>query len=202
MSKEKSYIGENSVALSIVPYMKEILHKEYRYVTPIIPWMTREGSNISKLLHRKESFKIFGVFPRRPKLVIDSDEITFKINSQIIASANIGLKYGVPIIAGCPLVRNFWELSSNIKIIWTRIDLDDKEDLFITIKGSNILAHQLSMFNNNQEILSFIDKNTKFFSLENALEVFKQINMANSGFNYYPRFGFGGIYKPIYFLLK
>ena len=202
MSEAKSFIGEYSIGLSIVPYMKEILHEKYAYVTPISPWMTREGSNISKLLHRNDSFKIFGIFPRRPKLITDCGEIEFKINAQIIAKANVGLKYGIPIIAGCPLVRNFWELSSNIKLIWTRIDSEVNEDLFLTIKESDILAPALSLFNNNQEILDYIDKNAKLFSIEDALVAFRQINMTNSGFYNYPRFGFGGLYKAIYFLLK
>ncbi len=59
MKKATSFIGEHTVELTIVPILKKILKQEYEFVTPIYPWMTREGGSISKYLHRNEKCKIF-----------------------------------------------------------------------------------------------------------------------------------------------
>ena len=204
MNDAKSFLGEYSIGLSIAPCIKEILHKRYKYVTPIFPWVTREGSNISKNLHRNDRFKIFGIFPRRPKLTSGGEDIEFKINSEVLAGANSGLKLGIPLIAGCPLVKNFWELSDNPRFIWIRLNLDKKDDFLFKIKEGETFTPPLSriLFNTNQEILDYIDVKTKLFSIEEALKAFREIKMTSMNIPYIPRFGFSSTYKPIYFLLK
>lgn len=54
----------------------------------------------------------------------------------------------------------------------------------------------------SSNILNYINEYAKLFSIDEALNSFKEINMKSMNFEFYPRFGFGGIYKPIYFLLK
>jgi hypothetical protein len=61
MKKATSFIGEHTAELSIVPVLKTILHNEFEFVTPIFPWMTREGGIISKHLHKNEKFKILEI---------------------------------------------------------------------------------------------------------------------------------------------
>ncbi len=204
MSEAKSFIGEYSIGLSLVPYIKEILHEEYEFVTPIFPWMTREGSNISKDLHRNDQFKIFGIYPRRPKLTLDSEDLEFKINAHIIAGAYGGLKLGIPIIAGCPLVKNFWELSNNIKFLLIRLDLDKNSDFLFKIKKGETFKPALSriLFNKNHEILDYINEKAKLFSIEQAIKAFKEVKMKSMNWASYPRFGFSGGYKPFYFLIR
>lgn len=204
MSEAKSFIGEYSIGLSLVPYIKEILHEEYEFVTPIFPWLTREGSNISKYLHRNDQFKIFGIYPRRPKLAFESEDLEFKINAHIIDGAHSGLKLGIPIIAGCPLVKNFWELSNKIKFLWIRLDLDNNNDFLFKIKKSETFNPALSriLFNKNHEILDYINENANLLSIELAIEAFKEVKMATISAPFYSGFLFGGGYKPIYFLLK
>jgi hypothetical protein len=204
MSEAKSFIGEYSVGLSIVPCIKEVLHEKYKYVTPIFPWATREGSNISKYLHRSDYFQILGLFPRRPKLTSESEDIEFKINVQVIAGAYCGLKLGIPIIAGCPLVKNFWELSDNPRFIWIRLELNKNADFMIKIKEKESLTPVLAniLFNKNQDILDYINEKAKFFSIEQALKAFREVKMATLNLPFHSRFVFGGVYKPIYFLLK
>jgi len=204
MSEAKSFIGEYSVGLSIVPCIKEILHEKYEYVTPIFPWMTREGSNISKFLHRSDQFRILGIFPRRPKLTSDSEDIEFKINAQIIAGAYGGLELGIPIIAGGPLVKNFWELSNNPRFIWIRLELKKNDDFLIKIKETECFTPALTkiLFNKNQEILDYLNEKAKLFSIEEALDAFREVKMITMNFPFHSRFLFGSVYKPIYFLLK
>jgi hypothetical protein len=203
MSKATSFLGEYSIGLSIVPVIKELLQTEYRFVTAIFPWMTREGSNISKVLHKTDQFKIFGVYPRRPKLKYECEDIEIKLNGQIIAGALQGADIGIPIIAGCPLVKNFWEFSENPNFLWINLALDIYNDVeFIIEKGKDISPELSSKLLEKQDILNFIIERAKLFSIEEAVNAFREINMKSMNLNLYPRFGIGGVYKPIYFLLK
>jgi hypothetical protein len=204
MIKEKSFIGEYSVGLSMVLSLKVILHERYRYVTPIFPWITREGSNISKYIHTNDQFRIFGIYPRRPKLTQDKTDIEFKFNQQILNGANRGLKLGLPIIAGCPIVRNFWELSDNPIFLWIKVGLSGTEEFSFKVVGDspNFTGLSNDLLLHDQEILSFIDLHSKIFSIQHSIEAFKEISRDSLGVPYYSRFVFGGIYKPIYFLLK
>lgn len=204
MNKAISFLGEYTIGLSIAPTIKELLHKEYKFITPIFPWMTREGSNISKHLHKNDQFKIFGVYPRRPKLHSDSTDIEIKINANIILGALEGIKQGIPIIAGCPLVTNFWELSDNPKFVWIKLNLETIDDLQIKLEKNEPFPSAFSnlFFSENQYILNYINEHAKMISIDEALNSFREINMKSMNSEFYPRFGFGGTYKPIYFLLK
>jgi hypothetical protein len=204
MSNSKSFIGEHSIGLSIVPIVKAFLHEKYEFVIPIFPWMTREGTTMSMNLHRNDQFKAFGIYARRPKLNYGNDDIELKINGQVFAGACGGLNLGIPIIAGCPLVKNFWELSENPKFIWIRLDMCKNEDIIFQIKHGVNYSSTLSdiLFFEKHEILDYISENSKFLSIKNALMAFKEINRISMNMDFYPRFGFGGVYKPIYFLLK
>lgn len=204
MVKEKSFIGEYSVGLSMVLPLKNILHERYRCATPIFPWITREGSNISKYIHKNDLFRIIGIYPRRPKLVQDKTDIEFKFNQQIINGANCGLQLGIPIIAGCPIVRNFWELSDNPKFLWINLGLSGRNEFSVKVESGvpNFIGLSNDLLLHDQEFLSIIDLHSKIFSIQDAINVFKEISRESLRVPYYSRFVFGGTYKPIYFLLK
>lgn len=204
MKKAISFLSESSIGLSIAPIVKEWLNEEYKYVTPIAPWMTREGSTISKYIHRDDKFKIFGIYPRRPKLHFENEDIEIKISSRIIASAKKSIESGVPIIAGCPLVRNFWELSDNPDYLWLKLDTYTNDDLYFSINKSHDFSPMLSsiQLKGKREILTYIRNNAKEHNIYEALMIFRENNISNMFPEYYHSFVFGGSYKPIYFLLK
>lgn len=207
MKKATSFIGEHTVELTIVPILKKILQKKYEFVTPIFPWMTREGSNISKYLHKNEKFKIFGLYPRRPKFTIsDKENIYLKISEQIILGAQSGLALGIPIIAGLPLVKNFWELGNNPQCLWMKLVFEANENLDFKMKFDGTLSLDIELskkvFQKENEILNYINENTKSFEINEALEAFRKIKMDSINMGFYSSFAFMGGYKPIYFLLK
>lgn len=204
MRNATSFIGEHSIELAIVPILKKLLHKRYEFVTPIFPWMTREGSNISMYLHKNDQFQILGVYPRRPKVVSENEDFYFKINAQVVAGAFSGMNLGIPIIAGCPLVKNFWELGKKPDFVWIKLDFDITDDLQIQIRQEEPFEPALSkiILSAKHEILNYVIDNARFFTIDKALTAFREINMKSMNSDYYPRFGFGSIYKPIYFLLK
>lgn len=207
MKKATSFIGEHTIELTIVPKLKEILKLKYEFVIPIFPWMTREGGNISKYLHQNETFYIFGLYPRRPKIKIsDKENIYLKINEQIIIGAQSGLAAGIPIIAGLPLVKNFWELDNNPQCLWINLDFEEEENLEFKIKPDEALNLDTELskkiFQKENTILNYIEDHAKSFEINEAMNAFRKIKMDSMNMGGHSSFAFMGGYKPIYFLLK
>ncbi|WP_162415276.1 hypothetical protein [Cyclobacterium roseum] len=207
MSKVTSFIGEHTVELTIVPMFKKILEEEFEFVVPIFPWMTREGGIISQLVHKNDEFKIIGLYPRRPKLSTkEADSIFIKISEQIILGARSGQVQGIPIIGGLPLVRNFWELSNNPECLWLNLDFEKGAKLEYQIKFENSFKPEKPLsekvLTSYNEIHQLINKKSRIFDINNAIEAFRKIKMESMNLDFYSRFAYMGGYKPIYFLLK
>ncbi len=206
MKMPTSFIGEHTVGLAICPILKEILHKKYELVTPIFPWMSREGGSVSKHLHEKDKFKIIGLYPRRPKISLgDTENIYLKINEQILLGAQTALGIGVPIIAGIPLVRDFWNLGAFPKCLWIKLDFKHFEDkefrigLTTTESASDELTRKLLT---EYQILEYLSATSKTFDIANALDAFREIKMKSMNLKSYSSLAYMGGYKPIYFLIK
>jgi len=133
-----SFINEHSVEFYIVPYLKNELEKSFKYVAPVFPWLNRETSKISKILHGNDRFHILVVFPRRPKLTInDSKEIFITINSEVLEFKNIANQYDIPIILSCPIASNFWELSKCSNFVWLEINDQQPDEYLKLVQSSN-----------------------------------------------------------------
>ncbi|WP_192350362.1 hypothetical protein [Algoriphagus sp. Y33] len=207
MSKATSFVGEHTVELTIVPILKNILEKEFNFVVPIFPWMTREGGSISKLIHKHDEFKIIGLYPRRPKLVTpETDILVLKISHQIIFGAKSGKSLGIPIIGGIPLVRNFWELCHKPDCLWLNLDFDANEQLEYEIPLDKINQPNEPIskrtFKSESEIIQLIKETAITFDITKAINAFGKIKMDSMNLDFYSSFAYMGGYKPIYFLLK
>lgn len=206
--KATSFIGEHTAEFALVPTLKLILQKRYKYVTPIYPWMTREGSNISALIHKDDKFKTVGLYPRRPKIHPQTKNTIFvKLNSEIICGAKFGKENGLPIIAGCPLSQNLWELGQTPECMWIKLDFEQPvtKELEIDLAKNCSVNRELykMVFWNETKIHDYIDKIAKTFDLCTAIEAFRNIKMESSR-SMIGAYGLAlmGGYKPVYFLLK
>lgn len=206
MKKATSFVGEYSVGLAIAPLLKEILHKEYEFVTPIFPWMSREGAIISKYLHQKDKFFIIGFYPRRPKILLSDNNMYLKINEQVILGARLGQSLGIPIIAGYPIVRDFWELGKSPRCLWAKLDFNSVKNMEFVIEyekaKSNDVELSEKIFHDENEMLKYFSTIVEPFDIDNALEAFKRIKMVSINSQLCSSFVYMGGYKPIYFLLK
>ena len=111
-----SFISEHSAELSLVPHLKMELEKHFNTVAPVFPWFNREASKISRQVHNNDRFKILVLFPRRPKLDHSENKNVFiTINEDLLNFKNFASTHDIPVIAGCPISTNFWELSKCIK---------------------------------------------------------------------------------------
>lgn len=207
MNSVTSFIGEHTIELTIVPILKKILEVEFEYVVPVFPWMTREGGNLSRQIHKDDKFQILGLYPRRPKFSMNSDELTYlKISNQIIFGAISGQEVGIPIIGGLPLVRNLWDLSNEPNCLWFNLDFNVNEPLEYQIKIDDDLEFDKYLTNrllrSNSEIFEVVRKHAKTFNIINAMSAFRKIKMDSMNLDFYSSFAYMGGYKPVYFLLK
>ncbi len=207
MAKATSYICEHTAEYTLVPTLKNILRRKFESVTPIFPWITREGGNTSFRLHGHEKFKILGLYPRRPKLnPANYENIIVKVNEQILFGAKSGLEYGIPIIAGCPIASDFWELGKDPNCLWINLESISMEKFEIELELDNssysITKFPECAFQSEEDILTYIDDIAETTDLITALEAIKTIKMQSKGIEFYYSMAFMGGYKPVYFLLK
>lgn len=197
-----SFFSEHTAEYVLIPRLTNILKQQFEVVIPIFPWLTREGSNLSKTIHRNDKFKVIGLYPRRPKINLTDHRILIKINSEFLAGANEASRINIPMIAGCPLARNLWELNEYTKCVW--IQLTEKTKHFYNVEysdktpsGYKILQND-EVLKNDDEILNFINNGSKKLDFECLIQAFKTIK-EHSPTVYF--MGFGS-YKPVYFLLR
>jgi hypothetical protein len=202
MKPYNSFVSEHTIEYVLVPQLIKILRQQYKVVVPIYPWITKEGSNLSKAIHKNDLFKMIGLFPRRPKfLETDNNKIFIKINLELLESYQEASKFNVPLIAGCPLIRNLWELEDEIECVWINLNVwaNDSFLLETSIDLANDKKHPNSFFESDKMILDYFNENCKSLNFNQALDIIKTLK--NSGVNKLRSF-FGTIYKPTYFLLK
>lgn len=117
-----SYISEHSAEYYLVPALKNILQEQYSHIATVFPWISREFSNISKYLHKEDRFHVLVMFPRRPKINAPDDcEVYITINEELDDFNKVGKEKGVPVIAGCPMAVNFWDLSNCNNYAWINL---------------------------------------------------------------------------------
>ena len=63
MNEAKSFISEHTAEYILIPKLKNILQRRFCIVTPIFPWATREGSNLSNQIHKSDRIRVVGLFP-------------------------------------------------------------------------------------------------------------------------------------------
>lgn len=197
-----SFICEHTAEYILIPRLTDILKQKFKVVVPIYPWLTREGNNLSKSIHRQDKFKIVGFYPRRPKINLKNHKILIKINNEFLNGAKEASRINIPMIAGCPLARNLWELNEDTKCIW--IKLTDNTRSFYNIECVDEIPTEYKVIqreeilNTNHDILNFVINGSKELDFENLIQAIQTIR-AHSSTVYF--MGFGS-YKPVYFLLK
>lgn len=190
-----SYICEHTAEFSLVPALKAILHREYDLITPVFPWLNREGGNLSKSLHRDDSFKLLAMFARRPKLdYADSRSLCLTINGELEEFAVLAEENGIPVIAGCPIASDFWELGRAEAFIWLRLGRQTFDQYLISI--SDLSQGYSSSLLDESGLLRLVRESASVQSVLGFRDFLHESRQTfSTGF-------FGAQYKPVYFLMK
>ncbi|MBU0525988.1 MAG: hypothetical protein KKC24_20655 [Gammaproteobacteria bacterium] len=187
MDEAKSFLSEHTVEFSLVLAIKKLLIDQFEFAVPIYPWMGRELGKLSKLIHGGESFRVLAIFPRRPKLTAKfSDGISIKVNYELYEFEEKCREFGIPVIIGCPLVYNLWELGNTPQIVWFNLAGLNEGMINVTgegaigIGGDGILdlvqEARVLCFSDFDKFLRYVKKDSYSF--------------------------YGSTYKPFYFLIK
>jgi len=189
-----SYISEHSAEYYLVPELKKILERNFRFVVPLFPWITRELSNISLALHKNDKFQALAMFPRRPKLS-ESDPLKIYItfNSKLEEFKRFGEEHGVPVIAGCPAASNFWQLSIGSNFRWLQIGHHDLTSYLNSL--DELEAINSPSLLNQSDIIELIENSQMhdFMSFKEFLRGSRDLQ---------PYSFYGPQYKPVFFFCK
>lgn len=197
-----SFISEHTAEYILIPKLTQILKQKFELVVPIFPWMTREGNNLSKSIHGQDSFKIVGFYPRRPKINLAENKILVKINSEFLEGAKEASRMKIPMLAGCPLVKSFWELSEETQCIWIKLNGETKSLYQIEYNREKstefMISDSIGVLEKDEDILNFVTTYCDTYDFESLIQAIQTIREHSSTVYF---MGFGS-YKPIYFLLS
>ncbi len=206
MPEPISYICERSAEYVLIPELVRKFRERYSFVTPIYPWMTREGSRFSREQNAGAEFRVLGVYARRPKfLKLNDNLIHVKINQEIVVSAAVGRSLGIPMIAGCPLARNIKELGSCSDYIW--VDLKNipssEGDFTILVDGISQYEGCYSdyVIGDLEDVLEAVELEARCLDFNTLIDSIKNISTAGKGGGVYHPFAYMGGYKAVYLLM-
>ena len=200
-----SVFCEHTAEFVLIPRIKRVLADCYEKVVPIYYWKTREGSLLSKEIHKYYKVRTLAVFPRRAKIKrLQPTTIFGKINKELIEFAKLSRSRGIPAIAGWPIVSTIDELDDSKQPVYLNLSEQYNEEFIFEIDISTLdfvsvdPASVLVEFISEEEIPNIIGSSGYQMDWENALEVINELRMSvRHNFFYMP---FGG-YKPVYMLI-
>lgn len=207
MSNPTSYVCERSVEYMLLPNIMISLRKQFDSVVAIYPWITREGGVLSRNLHGHTSYRVLSVYARRPKLYSEADRrVKFKFNEKIIRGAGLAKFYGIPAIAGCPVARNFHELSVCQSFLWSDLSTFSEEEIDLTIEidqeGHIPKPHQKHFLHSVESVSELVVSSAKPMTFFDFLEAVREVEAGSKGYVEYSSMLFRGGYKPVYILLS
>jgi len=181
-----SFISEHTAEFVLVPKMKAVLESRFSTVVPIFPWLSREFGRRGKTFYGFSEFFVLALFPRRPK-ISDQGDIFVTVNGELSAYKEIGLRYGISVMAGCPKAATLWELASCDTCVWLDVDSSYRYLENIDLLEGKILSDKDIVNSASQGKVHTMD------TLEDFIRETRYVLPA--GF-------FGARYKPVYFLIS
>lgn len=202
MKGYSSFVSELTIEYLLIPALTKILKQQYTSVIPVFPWLTREGSKMSKNIHQDHEFRVIGLYPRRPKLDLNNQSTLYvKVKDDFFDGVETASKVNIPLIVGCPLIKSLWDLDNEPECLWIKVDgtttNKDYELPFDIEKGCYDLTSLTNKFNSSIDLLNFITEKSDLLSFAGAINAFKTIR--DAGKHGLPWFNSSP--KQVYFLL-
>lgn len=199
-NKYTGFFSEHTAEYLLVSRLKNIIGKEFMFVTPVFPWLSREGGSLAQYLHRDDRLFVIGFYPKRPKFSIDSAKIQLKVNEEFFLGSKEGRKLGIPIILGCVIARDLWELNDNAQFIWLNLDNREYGQFeFVSNSEGKVSKSDLEAnesFMSEAAVINLIRKNCVKLSYKGFIDGSRRVK-DQSPYHY-----MGGAYRPVYMLIK
>jgi hypothetical protein len=199
-------MSEHTAEYVLVPDLARRLSPHFHAIIPIFFWSTREGNATARKLMSNMSVRLVTAFPRRPKISRSgANQITMKVNQELLSYARVSADAGIPVFAGMPLVASLSTLRVESSCCW--FDLKEfssaDRDYFVAVTPdgtipSNHPPHELSPQPlNNLQIIACVSQSL-VLPWDDAIESLREIRFRTpeSGC-----FSFFGGYKPFHFVL-
>lgn len=198
-----SFYSEKTAEYSLVPVFSNLL-SPLGVVAPIYYWKTREGNNISNILHSKEEVYIVAFFARRPKIdPYNIDNLYMKINSTLFEFSEKAAEFSIPVFCGLPLTTNIFELN-NSKCSWFYLEPNlIYEDICIWFENKQCKDNKIFPLSQS-EILDIVKNKSKAIPWSSAIEIINELHRQPNphGHKPYPWWIRNWQYKPMYFIIK
>jgi hypothetical protein len=135
--KPIGFMSENTAAYALMPDLVSHLSAHHRRIIPLRFSSTREGARTADESMGDRRVKVLAAYARRPKVTHAGDEtILIKLNSLLFASARAGAGFGIPVLAGVPLVSSLLHLSIGVPCAWFLLEPVEQADTEFNIRLS------------------------------------------------------------------
>lgn len=130
-----AFMCERTAEYALVPALAKILQRDYKAAFPFWFSSTREGSAVADL---PASFRLLAAFARRPKVLVSGDRVvTVKFGHMLFEVARKARSFGIPVLAGVPLVSALEGLAHTPECWWFLIrDHSGNRDDVVHISSS------------------------------------------------------------------
>lgn len=138
--KPKGFMSEHTAEYALVSNLIAHLADCFPRVIPMCFWSTREGARIAEESMGGHRVRVVAAFARRPKVLRSGQpSILVKINAQLFVGAAEGSEFGIPVLAGVPLVASLSDFTIGVPCSWFYIapnspDRNDYE-FFLPVSG-------------------------------------------------------------------
>ena len=115
-SRPIAFMCERTAEYVLIPALARILRRNYKTILPFGFSANREGSAVATVPAR---LRLLATFARRTKVLASGDrEITVKFNQVLFEVARKAQDFGIPVLAGVPLVSALEDLADTPECSW------------------------------------------------------------------------------------
>jgi hypothetical protein len=191
-------MSEHSAEYALVPDLARRLAPSFPESIPLFFWSSREG-RVTTLATNEQRVKIVIAFARRPKVDRRNPNfIHMKINSQLLEYAASSREFGIPVLAGMPLISTLADFRIDVPCSWFDLNsfaASETDVLLAMNRAGHLSTISKQQFPNLSPLddasIQKIAKNSASLTWLNAADKLKELRSRNDG-----RFLFFGGYKP------
>lgn len=198
------FFNERTAEYFLTPLLQRSLEAHFGSAIPMFFWKSREGNRTSLMIHEGRRVRVLAMFARRPKVGLNSDQVTGRIGRELWTFARHASKAGLMTIAALPVVGSIFELyEPDARVLWFPLDQRENEDPFTVDKckpvGPITLAGHAFKTSTIEELVRSVHAKCGVFQWNEAMELMADLRQAGAGSPSF--FGLIGGYKPVYFLI-
>lgn len=199
-----SFFNERTAEYFLTPLMQRSLEAHFGSAIPMFFWKNREGNRTSLMIHEGRRVRVLAMFARRPKVGVNSDQVTGRIGHELWKFARHANRAGLMTIAAMPVVGSIFELyEPDERVLWLPLDQRENANPFTVDKSTpvgpiTLSGHVLKTLT-MEELVRNVHAKCGVLQWSEAMNLMADLREAGAG----PRsfFGLIGGYKPVYFLI-